>query len=134
MLHNSSLCDINKIKAHSTNKKLSVLAVENEESTLMALSLFVKTIGHDFTGTTCCEDALTKLGEQDFDIALVDYQLPGKINGDRIIKKIKEFSANTHCFLVTGNNHIENLDTSIDLIGKPLTNQKLNQIFNLGFT
>jgi len=134
MLHNSSLCDLNKLKSNSISKRLNVLAIENEEETLTALGLFVKAIGHDFTAATCCEDALCKLREQDFDIALVDYRLPGEISGDNIIKKIKEFCTATHCYLVTGDNHIENLDTSIDVIGKPLTNQKLDQIFSLGFT
>lgn len=134
MLHNSSLCDLTKLKSKSIETKLSVLAIENEEATLTALGLFVKAIGHDFTAATCCDDALCRLSEQDFDIALVDYRLPGEINGDSIIKKIKELDSATHCYLITGDNHIENLDTSISVIGKPLTDQKLDHIFSQSIT
>lgn len=121
--------DLDEFKSTSINKKLNIIALDNDTTTLTALNMLISSMGHQITAFSCSTKAVECLMENNFDIALIDYRIPGKENGINIINKINEINIATQCFLVTGDNYIEN-HNSISIINKPLTIEKLKKIFS----
>ncbi|MBT8114588.1 MAG: response regulator, partial [Arenicella sp.] len=112
----------------SSNKK-RVLALDNESSILLALRGVVETMGHTIETYTDSSSALSAFAEQDFDLALIDFRLPGGINGRDIIRKMRSMKDGARFYLVTGDSNIQSDTSDCEIIYKPLTGKKLNLIF-----
>ena len=111
------------------DRKLNIIALDNENTTLTAISFLITAMGHDVSIFTNATDALSSLENNFFDIALIDYRLPGKLNGVNVIDEINKSNSQTECFLITGDHLIESDNSQIKIINKPLTDKKLKQIF-----
>ena len=80
------------------NETLNILALDNEIATLLAMGLCIQAMGHSVETYSCSKKALNSLSDNSFDIALIDYRLPGEINGVKVINKILEMHPETKCF------------------------------------
>lgn len=110
--------------------KLKILILDNELSTLYALRLLLETLGHSVSAFSSSTQAIENFGHNLFDLALIDFRLPGNLDGIKVINKLKSIDSNINCFLVTGENSIETQDQNIKIIHKPLTNEKLKRILS----
>ena len=133
MLHSVSEYDLKQYKSKSLRKRLRVIALDNEESTLTALSFLIEAMGHRVAAFTSATEALKSTEKGSFHIALIDYRLAGDLNGVNVIKKIHKISPRTECFLITGEQSIDGKSSNaINIINKPLTDKKLQYIFKKG--
>lgn len=110
-------------------RSLNVLVLDNEQSILTALEGLLVGMGH---AVTCCDeaaDALHKFMRDNFDLALIDYRLPGDLTGVDVIAQIKKVSPSMPCFLVTGDNSIDAKDLDVQIVYKPITREKLKVMF-----
>ncbi|NND81837.1 MAG: response regulator [Gammaproteobacteria bacterium] len=112
------------------NETKRVLALDNESSILLALRGVVETMGHSIETFTDSNSALAAFAERDFDLALIDFRLPGGLNGQEIIRKMRSMNNAARFYLVTGDSNIQSDTSDCEIIYKPLTGKKLNLIFN----
>ena len=117
------------VSAKSDDRK-RVLALDNESSILLALRGVVETMGHTIETFTDSNSALSAFAEQDFDLALIDFRLPGGTNGQDIIRKMRSMNRTAQFYLVTGDSNIQSDTSDCEIIYKPLTGKKLDLIFN----
>lgn len=59
--------------------------------------------GYDVVTVVTGEDALCKIQEERFDLATIDFDLPGWVNGIDFLKELKEMAPHTEVILLTGN-------------------------------
>lgn len=59
--------------------------------------------GYEVVTAVTGEDALCKIQEERFDLATIDFDLPGWVNGIDFLKELKETARNTEVILLTGN-------------------------------
>jgi len=59
--------------------------------------------GYEAVSVATGEDALCKIQEERFDLATIDFDLPGWVNGIDFLKELKEVSRETEVILLTGN-------------------------------
>ncbi|HEY4685787.1 MAG TPA: response regulator [Dehalococcoidia bacterium] len=83
-------------------KDARVLVVEDSPSDQAIASRALKTFGirHMRLADTA-EDALNELGRRDYDVVLVDYQLPG-MNGLQLVERLRALAPATRVIIVTG--------------------------------
>lgn len=59
--------------------------------------------GYEAVSVATGEDALCKIQEERFDLATIDFDLPGWVNGIDFLKELKETAPHTEVILLTGN-------------------------------
>lgn len=59
--------------------------------------------GYEAVSVVTGEDALCKIQEEQFDLATIDFDLPGWVNGIDFLKELKEMAPRTEVILLTGN-------------------------------
>ncbi|AFU98630.1 response regulator [Simiduia agarivorans] len=85
-------CQSTQKALRSTHSELSILLVEDNAATADLLMLALKKMGHRVTHCDGGEQALAHLSNHaDYDVLLVDWQLPG-IPGDALISQVKSRS------------------------------------------
>lgn len=107
-----------------------IIALDNELPILNALKSVLEAMGHNVYTYTDAKNALIAFSEQTFDLALIDYRLPGKLNGLDVINQMQRLNSDTKCFLVTGDSNLGETADQYNVIHKPVTNKKLAFIFN----
>lgn len=59
--------------------------------------------GYEAVTVATGEDALCKIQEEQFDLATIDFDLPGWVNGIDFLKELKEMAPCAEVILLTGN-------------------------------
>lgn len=83
------------------SKKSRVLVVDDEIELMTALSEILNENGYEVSGFSSCTDALRTLGEQDFDLLLLDLMMP-EMNGIEFLKEAQRIDPNVVGILMTG--------------------------------
>ena len=80
---------------------LKVLGIDDEQGILDVVKIICKKVGLDFEGSLSGEEALDLFNKGFYDIVIVDYFME-KINGDEVVRKIREYNENVYIILLTG--------------------------------
>jgi len=112
-----------------TNKKARLLAVDDDELTRRVLSKILASLGYEVVSAQDSVDALVKMSISDFELALVDIQMPGE-NGVVLLEKIVEQYSDTAIIMMSGLGEIETAITTLkmgayDYITKPFSRDVL---------
>ena len=115
---------------------MNILIVDDDKSIRYALKELLAKNNFNVLGAYSGEDAIDIIKKNDFQIILIDYQLPG-INGLELLKKIKNYNNSIEVIFITafGNeniaiNAIKN--GAYDYVAKPFDNEELlNRINHL---
>jgi len=95
-------------------KNYSILCVDDDRNTVSALSLILKKSGYNVYSALNGYDALKILEEEQVDIAIIDYKMPG-MSGIDLLKKIKDLDYDVEVLILTGYGTIPNAVESIKL-------------------
>jgi signal transduction histidine kinase len=121
--------EANKRWAKRDAAVLNILVLDNERSTLAGMKSVLTRMGHGVKTVSDAEEAVIVFNQTRYDIALVDYRLPGAKTGIDVIKQFRQLDPRVSCFLVTGDSNIKDDLSSIEIIYKPVTSDKLRRIF-----
>ena len=96
--------------------KLKVLIVDDEEDFLEQAKLFLKKVNEDLEveTATSAEEALERLEDEDYDVAVTDYRMPG-MNGLELMEKARSEGISVPIVMVTGKGDEEVAMHSINL-------------------
>ena len=84
----------------NTERKRSILVVEDDSLFLWTLEHFLKQEGYDVCPAKTAELALEMAQKRSFDVVISDYHLPG-LNGSDMIKQLKSLSPRTKAVLIS---------------------------------
>lgn len=108
-------------------KHMKTLLVDDDKWIRDSMTLFFEAEGCDLLAVETAEEGLQAIKQQDFDIAIVDYRLPG-MDGLEFLKRIHSIHPDTLRILITayGDNSLfaEALQMGVeDYIAKPFTSE-----------
>ena len=86
---------------YSVSNRNRILIVDDEQIALRNLEHIMKKEGYEVTATQSGQNALKLLEEQQFDLVLTDLKME-KVDGNQILKRCKELSADTEVIMITG--------------------------------
>ena len=112
--------------------KKNVLIVDDDEDMLEVISTSLEKEGYHAVTAQTGEEALKKLKESFFDVAIVDIKMPDT-SGVEVSKAIKESSPNTTIVMITGHATVETAVETLkggayDYITKPFKMDNLKKI------
>jgi len=73
------------------NKKLNILAAEDDEFNRILLETMFKHLGHNFKIVSNGKEVLEEFNKAKYDVVLLDKEMP-LMNGDKVLKEIKKVS------------------------------------------
>ncbi len=125
----------NKGKSFSQSDKVSVLIVEDEPINAEILRDMVENLGYDVTLAEDGESALSRAGEEDFSIILLDINLPD-MNGFEVATILKERGCKSHLVAVTASAYESDKQRSMEVgmryhLVKPVAYQELKNTMKL---
>lgn len=82
-------------------KNINILLADDDEDYLLMTYSFLKQLGYNVDKVTDGNQALEVLANKDYQIALLDYFMPG-LTGEEVIKKIRETNQQLIIILQTG--------------------------------
>ena len=85
----------------STAAKAYILVVDDEDDLRMLLDHVVTSAGYHVTTAEDGQDAITKIQDTTFDLALLDIQMPNA-SGIDVLKYLGEHSPTTKAIMLTG--------------------------------
>jgi two-component system, OmpR family, phosphate regulon response regulator PhoB len=98
--------------------KSNILVVEDEKDICDLLSLHLKREGHEVTTVENGEDALRLLGQQRYDLGILDWMLPG-LSGLELCKKMRSepdlMALKTPIFMVTARAHTSDVVLGLEM-------------------
>ena len=83
-------------------KGKKILWIDDEIDLLRSHQIFIEEKGYDLTGVSSGAEALKLLGEEIFDLVLLDETMPGK-SGLDTLHEIKEIASNIPVIMITKN-------------------------------
>ena len=89
----------NMITAESNGYK--IIVVDDEQSIVDSLSIFLKRSGYDFTGLTNPLEAIERVRNEHFDMMILDFMMD-PIHGDEVVEEIRKFNKDLYILLLTG--------------------------------
>ncbi len=109
-----------------------VMIIEDEETLRMSLERVLSREGYDVTGADSAETALDIIGENFYDLILVDVILPG-ITGIEFLKRVKERYPDQIIVIMTAFASLETAVESLragayDYIIKPVMHEEIKQV------
>jgi DNA-binding NtrC family response regulator len=109
-----------------------ILVVDDEAVVCRSCSRVLAEDGYDVIAVFTGEDALRRLEEDCFDVALVDLKIPGS-GGLRVLRAIRKASPQTEVVVITGYPSVENAKESIrlgafDFVTKPFVPRTLRTV------
>jgi DNA-binding NtrC family response regulator len=107
----------------------SILVIDDESEIREGLELLLKTEGYQVSSAETGQSGLLRLGEQPFDLLLLDVSLPDR-NGIEMLKEIRRQDADLPIVLITAYGSIEMARAAfksgaMDYITKPWSNDEL---------
>jgi two-component system phosphate regulon sensor histidine kinase PhoR len=96
----------------STTTPAKILIVDDEKSIRDILTMVLKKEGYSVTVTADGEEAIDQVEAGNFNLAIVDINLP-KISGIDVLKKIKQLNAETEVIVISG---FASLDTAVESV------------------
>ncbi|MGR3317282.1 MAG: sigma-54-dependent transcriptional regulator, partial [Candidatus Anammoxibacter sp.] len=104
-------------------KKIEILLADDEDTFRNIMSKELSRMGYTVTCVENGEKAVSAARENDFDVAILDIAMP-VLNGEAVLKKIKEMDSTTEVLMLTGEGSIESAVESMksgayDYITKP---------------
>jgi DNA-binding NtrC family response regulator len=109
---------------------LDILVVDDEEATRLSLAYALADAGHRVCEAADGEEALARLAERSFDVALVDVRLP-KVDGLVVFRHVRQKSPSTSVILMTAFATIADAVASLregahDYVTKPVDPEELS--------
>lgn len=109
-----------------------ILIVDDEKNIRIALCRCLKNEGYNITLAEDGLEALNIIEEEDFDLILIDYQMPKK-NGIEVLRELREKNIKTNAIIMTAYGTIDiAVDTmklgAVDFISKPFELEKIKNI------
>ena len=86
---------------------MKLLFIDDEQTFLKYLTKRLVLDGFTVTTTFSGEEGIKVAANEDFDVAVVDLQMPG-MNGIEVQKRLKELQPSLPCIVLTGHGSIEN--------------------------
>lgn len=86
---------------------MKLLFIDDEQTFLKYLAKRLVLDGFTVKTTFSGEEGIKVAANEDFDVAVVDLQMPG-INGIEVQKRLKELQPSLPCIVLTGHGNIEN--------------------------
>jgi len=81
-------------------KSMNILLIDDDEWIRDSMHVFFETEGCRITSLETAEEALQIIHQQDFDIVICDYKLPG-LNGLTLLKEVRQVQENALTILIT---------------------------------
>lgn len=78
-----------------------ILIVDDEEDLRTLLAQVLENAGHQVQTVSNGKEAISRLGQEQFDLALLDIQMP-TVNGIQVLKFIREHCPDTKAIMLTG--------------------------------
>ena len=117
----------------SNNKNYRILIVDDEQGILDSITVFLKSSGYDFTGTTNPLEAIELIKKEHFDMLVLDFiMIP--VHGDQVVEEIRKFNTDIYILLLTGHADLAPpLDTirKLDIQGYCEKSDRFDQILLL---
>ncbi len=95
--------------------KARVLVIDDELSMRQFLDILLKKEGYVVTAASNGEEALRHLEEKKYAVVLMDYNMPGGIDGIALLNRIKRLSPNTQIIVITAYASTEQAIKSIEI-------------------
>jgi len=113
-------------------ERVRTLVVDDEETVRFLLAEVLQRDGHEVSTATSGEEALERLRETPFDLAVVDLKLGGRIDGLRVLEAIRWRWPSTAVIILTAHGSLESavaaIREGVDLyLLKPLETDDLRQ-------
>lgn len=86
---------------------MKLLFIDDEQTFLNYLAKRLVLDGFDVTTTFSGEEGVDAASKQEFDVAVVDLQMPG-IDGIEVQKRLKDLQPDLPCIVLTGHGSVEN--------------------------
>lgn len=110
--------------------KPSILIIDDDTAILQTFSRIFQRKGYCVTVAERGKDAIEKIGNNYFDVALVDFHLPD-MEGTELFPLIRDKSPSTVKIMLTGDAIIHRgVDGADALLGKPINPEKLLSIID----
>jgi DNA-binding NtrC family response regulator len=109
---------------------LDILVVDDDQATRLSLSYALTDAGHRVCEAEDGEQALARLAERSFDVALVDVRLP-KVDGLAVFRRVRQRSPSTSVILMTAFATVTDAVASLregayDYVTKPFDPEELS--------
>ena len=91
-----------RINQQKSNTGKRILLIDDQNDYLEATSSLLKREGHEVVGVSSGLEGINLLKREHFDLLLVDYYMPGGMNGEEVVKNLREFNNHTQVILQTG--------------------------------
>lgn len=123
-------------------KPMRILIVDDNDINLKVITGFLEKTPHKLDTAKTAEDCITKLDINNYDLILMDIELPG-INGDEATRRIRKSSndkiANVPVIALTGNVLKSDTDRYLDagmneILAKPIKPELLNEAIDSAIT
>ncbi len=113
-----------------------ILVIDDEPILRDSLEVALKTSGYDVVTARTGEEGLERFKEENPDLVLLDHWLPG-INGDEVLRKIKEDDADIPIIIMTAQGSIEMAVNSMkmgafDFLIKPFDLEQVEDLIKKG--
>lgn len=105
--------------------KESVLLVEDDSLLRDMLQIFLEQLGYDVSTAENAQKGLEQFMKKNCKIVITDINMPGKMNGIDVVRRIKAFKPTTRIFVCTG--ATDNLSTI-----ENVAHQIIRKPFDLG--
>ncbi len=113
-------------------KTKRVLIVDDERNIRITLPLALEPLGLETDTARDGDEALTKLGEKEFDLILLDLKMP-RIDGIEVLRRIRRIRPDIPVIMITAYGTIENSVEAmkigaLDFISKPFTPERIRDL------
>jgi two-component system nitrogen regulation response regulator NtrX len=110
--------------------KAKILIVDDERNIRRSIEMILKGEGHEVTEAASANEAAAKLGEQSFDLMLLDIVMPGEMDGLQFLQSLRGMPNRPVVVIVSGQATIQNAvaatrEGAYDFIEKPISKDKL---------
>jgi DNA-binding NtrC family response regulator len=94
---------MNDQKDQIKTKPPRILVLDDDKTFRALLVDLFTSEGYEVVTVATGEEALCKIQEERFDLATIDFDLPGWVSGIDFLKELKEVARETEVILLTGN-------------------------------
>ena len=116
---------------------MKLLFIDDEQTFLKYLAKRLVLDGFEVTTTFSVEEGVEAASKKDFDVVVVDLQMPG-IDGIEVQKRLKGLQPNLPCIVLTGHGSVENALESgkynaFKFLSKPVDMDTLIETINAAY-